>query len=258
VTSTPAAVGLLQAIRDVSERDDAENRRSFYTSLLASTLLLPVESDTDATETHGLRLFTTPPGADGSWKLLAFSDPDAASAWRSDGVELVSRAARDVFAFAVASPTSAILLNVAGPAGGELTRREFSALAEGSPPAAEVDGVEELQLRPGAEVFVSPPATPPGEAFLDVLRMALAECTQVRAAWLADVAFEAGESHPAVGVALEPGTDGDELRGVFEHVMGRIQPLLGHGRYLDFIVLDEIWGPLFADAGPPIMERGVA
>jgi hypothetical protein len=174
-------------------------------------------------------------------------------------VQLVERPAREVFAFAVGSPTSGILLNVAGPAGGELTRREFAALAEGVLPAAEPDDVEELELAPGAEVLVAPLQTPPGEAFLGVLTMALGESGLVRTAWLADVAFEAGELHPAVGVDLEDGTDEPAQRGIFEHVMSRIQPLLGHGRYLDFIVVDEeVWAPLFSSAGAPIYERGAA
>ena len=251
---------LVAALRAVAERDDATSREAVYTSLLDSSLFLPAEpgDDTEA-RTDGLHLFTTPPDADGSWKLLAFTDPDAAGAWRSEGVLLVERAAREVFAFAVGSPTSGILLNVAGPAGGELTRREFAALAEGVLPAADPDDVEELELAPGAEVLVAPLQTPPGEAFLGVLTMALGESGLVRTAWLADVAFEAGELHPAVGVDLEDGTDEPSQRGIFEHVMSRIQPLLGHGRYLDFIVVDpDVWAPLFSSAGAPIYERGAA
>jgi hypothetical protein len=251
---------LVAALRAVAERDDAVSREGLYTSLLDSSLFLPTEpgGEPDA-GTDGLHLFTTPPDADGSWKLLVFTDPDAAGAWRSEGVLLVERAAREVFAFAVGSPTSGILLNVAGPAGGELTRREFAALAEGVLPAAEPDDVEELELAPGAEVLVAPLQTPPGEAFLGVLTMALGESGLVRTAWLADVAFEAGELHPAVGVDLEDGTDEPAQRGIFEHVMSRIQPLLGHGRYLDFIVVDEdVWAPLFSSAGAPIYQRGAA
>jgi hypothetical protein len=244
---------LLSAIREVSERDDAVTREALYEALLDANLVLPAKQGAD--EGH---LFTTPPAEDGSWKLLAFTDADAAAAWRAEGVDLTTRPARDVFAAAVTSPTSAILLNVAGPAGGELTRREFTALAEGSMPSGDGEDVEEVHLAPGSEVFVTTPARPPGAAFLGVLRMALDESAPVRAAWLADVAFAAGELHPAVGVALEPGTGEDELRAVFDLVMGRIQPLLGHGRYLDFIVIDEVWGPLFADAGPPIFDREAA
>ena len=257
--SSAAVGGLLAAIRAVSERDDPETRRDLYTTLLGSTLLLPAEPGSDeAAATDGLHLFTTPPDADGSWKLLAFTDAPAAGEWRSEGVHLVPRAARDVFAFAVGSPTSAILLNVAGPVGGELTRREFAALAEGTIPSTDADAFEELELEAGAEVLVASPARPPGEAFLGVLNMAFEASAPVRSAWLADVAFEAGELHPAVGLWLEQGTDEDGLRSVVELVMARIQPLLGHGRYLDFIVIDDVWGPLFAAAGPPIFERGVA
>jgi len=265
--SAPAAADLLAAIRAVSERDDRGSRRGLYAALLGSTLLLPAEpgadepaagTDEPSPRTDELRLFTTPPEADGSWKLLAFTDPTAATEWRSDGVRLVPRSAREVFAFAVRSATSAILLNVAGPAGGELTRREFAALAEGVLPSTDADAFEELQLGAGAAVQVAPPERPPGEAFLGVLRMALEASPPVRAAWLADVAFEAGELHPAVGLSLHPGTDDEALRPVIELVMARVQPLLGHGRYLDFIVIDEVWAPLFADAGPPIFERSAA
>jgi hypothetical protein len=270
VTAPARGAELAAAIRAVAERDDAETREAFYTSLLGATLLLPTEpggddaSGTDDTAgaddtagTDDLHLFTTPPADDGSWKVLAFTDEEAAAAWRSEGVRLVDRTAREVFAYAVGSPTAGILLNVAGPAGGELTRREFAALAEGVLPAGDPGDVEELHLAPGAEVLVAPLQTPPGEAFLGVLTMALEESGPVRTAWLADVAFEAGELHPAVGVELDEGTDEPAQRGIFEHVMSRVQPLLGHGRYLDFIVVDgDVWAPMFSSAGAPIFERG--
>lgn len=259
MSSAPPPADLLAAIRAVSERDDPASRGDLYAALLGSTLLLPTEPGADeAAAADGLHLFTTPPDADGSWKLLAFTDPTAAAEWRSEGVRLVPRTAREVFAVAVGSPTSAILLNVAGPAGGELTRREFTALAEGTLPSTDADAIEELQLGAGAAVLVAAPARPPGESFLGVLRMALEASPPVRAAWLADVAFEAGELHPAVGLSLQPGTDDEDLGPVVELVMARVQPLLGHGRYLDFIVIDQVWGPLFADAGPPIFERAAA
>jgi hypothetical protein len=255
MTQAPENPELLAAIRSVAERDDAETRGTFYAALLGSTLLLPTDAEAVGARADGLRLFTTPPADDGSWKLLAFTDAEAATAWRSDGVTLTSRPAKELFAFAVASPTSGIVLNPGGPAGGELTRREFATLAEGSIPAGS-DAIEELRLEPGAQVVVAAPERPPGEAFLGVLRMALDDAGRVRSAWLADVAFEAGELHPAVGVAVDGEPGDEELRAVFDAVMARVQPLLGHGRYLDFVVIDEGWGPLFEAAGPPVYERG--
>jgi hypothetical protein len=255
MTQAPENPELLAAIRSVAERDDAETRGTFYAALLGSTLLLPTDAEAVGARADGLRLFTTPPADDGSWKLLAFTDAEAATAWRSDGVTLTSRPAKELFAFAVASPTSGIVLNPGGPAGGELTRREFATLAEGSIPAGS-DAIEELRLEPGAQVVVAAPERPPGEAFLGVLRMALDDAGRVRSAWLADVAFEAGELHPAVGVAVDGEPGDEELRAVFDAVMARVQPLLGHGRYLDFVVIDEGWRPLFEAAGPPVYERG--
>jgi hypothetical protein len=250
---------LVAAIRSVAERDDAGTRERFYASLLESTLLLPTDPEADGdARTDGLRLFTTPPGDDGSWKLLAFTDTEAATAWRRNGVTLTSRPAKELFAFAVASPTSGIVLNPAGPAGGELTRREFTTLAEGSIPTSGSEAVEELTLEAGAPVVVRAPERRPGEAFLGVLRMALEEARRVRSAWLADVAFGSGELHPAVGVAIDGEPSDEELRQAFDAVMTRLQPLLGHGRYLDFVVIDEVWRPLFQAAGPPVYDRGAS
>jgi hypothetical protein len=249
---------LLEAIRAVAERDASDTRESFYAALLDARLLLPTPREDAPAETADdghVRFFTTPPGEDGSWKILAFTGELALAAWRADGVPSVELEARSLFALAVSTPTAGILLNVAGPAGGELTRREFATLAEGAIPTAAEGPTEEVRLREGEEVLVTAPERPPGEAFLGVLRMALEEAGPVRAAWLADVAFGAGERHPAVGVALEPAPGDEELRALFDGVMARIQPLLGHGRYVDFIVLDRVWAPLFADAGPPVFER---
>lgn len=256
MSAAPQNQELVAAIRGVAARDDAQTRGTFYSALLGSTLLLPtVKEPTGGTQVDGLRLFTTPPAEDGSWKLLAFTDEAAVSTWRSEGVTLTSKPAAELFALAVASPTSAIVLNPGGAAGGELTRREFATLAEGSIPVGGSDAIEELTLAAGAQVVVTAPERPPGEAFLGVLRMALEDSESVRSAWLADVAFEAGELHPAVGVAMDGEPGDDELRAVFDTVMTRVQPLLGHGRYLDFVVIDRVWGPLFEAAGPPVYER---
>lgn len=258
MSRVPQNPELLAAIRSVAERDDAQTRERFYTALLGSTLLLPADAEAvGGVHADGLRLFTTPPADDGSWKLLAFTDEEAAMAWRPEGARPTSMSARKLFALAVASPTSAIVLNPAGPAGGELTRREFATLAEGSIPGGS-DAIEELTLQAGAEVVVAAPERPPGEAFLGVLRMALGDSQRVRSAWLADVAFEAGELHPAIGVVVDGEPGGEELRAVFDAVMTRVQPLLGHGRYLDFVVVDDVWGPLFEAAGPPVYERAAS
>jgi hypothetical protein len=249
---------LLAAIRAVAEHDGPETRGPFYAALLVSRLLLPTPGDGssgETTEDGRVRFFTTPPGEDGSWKILAFTDERALSAWRAEDSRYLELDGRALFAMAVSTPTAGILLNVAGPAGGELTRREFATLAEGAIPTATEGPTEEVRLREGEEVLVAAPAKAPGEAFLGVLRMALEEAVPIRAAWLADVAFGAGERHPAVGVALESAPGDEELRALFDGVMARIQPLLGHGRYVDFIVLDRVWAPLFADAGPPVYER---
>jgi hypothetical protein len=261
--SAPAG-DLLEAVRAVAERDDAESRAALYRTLLDAVLILPIPEDEVlppegvAGEDTRVRFFTTPPGEDGSWKMLAFTDEGALTAWRAQGCRHLLLGARDLFAMALSTPTTAILLNVAGPAGGEVTRREFATLAEGAIPTAGDATSEELHLEAGERIVVTTPERPPGEAFLGVLRMALDEAAPVRAAWLADVAFGAGELHPAVGVAVEPEAGDAALRAVFEGVMARVQPLLGHGRYLDFIVLDEVWTPLFAEAGPPIYERGAS
>jgi type III secretion system (T3SS) SseB-like protein len=259
VSEPAGAQALLGAIRAVAERDEPDTRERFYAALLDSRILLPTPDDgAPAAAAAGdgrVRFFTTPPGEDGSWKILAFTDEGALSAWRPEGARHLELDARALFALAVSTPTAGILLNVAGPAGGELTRREFATLAEGAIPAAAEGPTEEVLLHEGEEVLVTAPAKPPGEAFLGVLRMALEEAGPVRAAWLADVAFGAGERHPAVGVALDPTPGDDELRGLFDGVMARIQPLLGHGRYVDFIVLDRVWAPLFEETGPPVFER---
>ena len=148
---------LVAALRTVAERDDAVSREAMYTALLDSSLFLPAEPGDDTRGAHRRAAPVHHPA--GRRRLLEAAGlhrSDAAGAWRSEGVQFVERAAREVFAFAVGSPTSGILLNVAGPAGGELTRREFAALAEGVLPAAEPDDVEELELAPGAEVLVAP------------------------------------------------------------------------------------------------------
>jgi len=140
VSAVPEAnAALAAALRRVRDASTPDTLESFYRSLLGARLIVPLAdaepaaSDEPAPDDEGVRLWTTPPEADGTWKLLAFTDDAAVSAWRP-GTRTVEVPAMHLFAMAATSPTSAILCNVAGPVGAELPRDVFVVLAEGEIP----------------------------------------------------------------------------------------------------------------------------
>src|SRR4051812_24792927 len=129
---------LLDAVSVVAHDDNPETRRALYNALLNSTLLAPTRDEpgneaasgwTTAQQDAGIPLVTLR-NPQGQIAVPVFTDEGALNAWRPEGGPYIGFRGRDFFKIAQQNNTEAILLNPAGPAGGEITRREITALAQ--------------------------------------------------------------------------------------------------------------------------------
>jgi hypothetical protein len=126
-------------MREVALKDSFLTRRALYEALLRSVLLVPVANPPHADGWKTLSQDTTlqfiaTRGPDGQKWLLAFSDSASLQRWKPSGSSFVGLEAITLFGLATQNEFDAIIVNVAGPTGGEITRVEFELLARGVSP----------------------------------------------------------------------------------------------------------------------------
>jgi SseB protein N-terminal domain len=135
----PSNPHLLQAMRDVALSDNAATRHGVYEALLTSILLVPVANRPafpgwKTLQNDTTMEFITTQRPDGQTALLAFSDSTALQKWKPAGSGFVGIQAKTLFALAGQNGFNAIIVNIAGPTGGEITRGELDLLAQGRIP----------------------------------------------------------------------------------------------------------------------------
>ena len=252
---SPSNPRLEKAMRELAKGEDPAKRREVYQELLKSTLILstpqPLEGKASqhksgeklALQFHSLQNAGKKPG------MLAFTSKEALLKWKKEGTPYIALGAKDIFSLALQSEMDSIVINPAGPTGGELTLPEIHILAEGAiPKAAAQEGATDLEVKAGTEVLVGAPAKPPSEKLLAALRESLAGYSEVQAAYFIQIAIGGGNPHWAVGIELgskakgQGSTKGQEIFQAVGPVAGKH---LAVNEYLDFALLEP--GPLFSE-----------
>jgi hypothetical protein len=132
----PSNPELVQAMRNVALNDNRVTRGALYEALLRSVLLVPVATRPGSPGWKALSQDTTMQfivtrGHDGQTKLLVFSDSQALQRWKRSGSGFIGLEARTLFSLALQNGFDAVIVNVSGPTGGEITRGELEVLAQG-------------------------------------------------------------------------------------------------------------------------------
>jgi hypothetical protein len=135
----------------------------------------------------------------GEMVLLAFTDTDALLRWRPAGCAVVGMRAADVFPLAIANRFASIVVNVAGPTGGRITRGEFQ-LAEGALPGEAESGLMSGRVLKQTQAYLGAPARPPSKALVDAVGTGLDANELVQAAYLFQVKIGKGEPHLMLGL----------------------------------------------------------
>lgn len=244
--STGGEGELLARMRALSQEDSPANRASFYQALLAANLVVPTsrplacERDESGAailpQDEPIPLITVENDA-GERAMLAFSDSAALRAWRA-GAESVPLAAHTLFAIAVQNDFDAVVLNIAGPDGGDLSRREFSMLVQGMLPLAENEHGAEALLAAGGRVSLAALSAAPSDALLEAFRSAAAAHPEIRELWLFRIAIGQSDWSLAAGFCMDV-TSEPQRRQVFQSVGDGVHLALGEDEYVDLLVLDD-------------------
>lgn len=254
---------LLDAMFRASGDEVSASHEAVYRALLDAVLLLPVPDEepvhaegwTATDEPVSVKFISAPPEEDGSWRFLAFTSGSALTRWRPQGCRYIAMRGQDVFDMLIETQAAGLVIDVAGPWGGELPRAIVALLAEGTIPIESGEGVIRLERTPGTEVSVGVPAFPPSDGLVRALGEAAARVPVVAAVSLAQVVSGGGEPHLTAGVRLDPPLETERVGLAMEALVSALNPLLPGGDTVDLLVLDEDARRMFDDVGPPIYER---
>jgi len=247
---SPSNPRLEKAMRELAKGEDPAKRREVYQELLKSTLILstprPLEGKANqhksgeklALQFHSLQNAGKKPG------MLAFTSEEALLKWKKEGTPYIALGTKDIFSLALKAEMDSIIINPAGPTGGELTLPEIQILSEGAiPQAASQDGATDLEVKAGTRVAVTAPARPPSEKLLQALRQSLSAYPEVQSAYFFDVAIGGGTPHWAVGLVVQG--DQTKAQAVFKATGPVAGKHLAPNEFLDFARLEP--GPMFAE-----------
>jgi len=244
----PANPKLLRAMQRVSEGEKPKARQALYQELLKSTLLIPIEGELEGHEpgrwvtlSEGMDVaFVTARDSEGQVAFMAFTDPGTLRSWRPEGSRYVALGGPDLFALALNNDAAAILVNPAGPVGGEITRREIQMLAEGAVPDPETmdSSTAQVSMPQGTNLMIGAPAVPPAHELVDRLMGILDEQPEVSEAYIFQTVMGQGVPHLVIGIKLDGAVVTHRIDEIAQTIMDRIQPSLSPGEFVDLMILD--------------------
>lgn len=236
---------LLAALRHLQQENTAEAGRRVHAALRSGPVLVPVrgEPPADGTVTEESRvevLMLT--DAQGRRALPVFTDRDSIATWLPEGATFVAIDGAQLTRMLGESPPDALLINVAGPVGGELNREQIEALAAGTDPGTTTVRFSALE---------DPPV-----GLVPLLRETLADRDEVVEGYL--VSLSVGDLEPALTLALVFAGDPDEdaMRATFEAIGEHVREAVGEAGRLDLIPVGGELLEVMRQRIEPIYEGG--
>ncbi|MEO8289327.1 MAG: enhanced serine sensitivity protein SseB C-terminal domain-containing protein [Chloroflexota bacterium] len=259
--NAPTNPRLLAAMHGVARNDNPETRLELYSALLDSTLLLPLPPPPEGhapgfvtpDENTPLNLIMLQ-DAGGRVVLPAFTDTTALMAWDSSGFSYVGLSAPLLLTTAYEEQISAVVLNVAGPTGGEISQSEIAILAQGALP----QGDNAYAFPADTPLLVSYPDPMPPDSLLSQLHRSLASHPEIASAHLVKVVLPNGEPHLLVGVAFNDVQDDNVIVAAMQDLVATVQGAVPVDIMLDFMVLagDALSGSILS-SGVHIYQVGL-
>jgi hypothetical protein len=246
---------LERAMDDVAKSDNSETREALYRAILASTLIVSGSVSGDAREVAGggvagdntriaLRTIEHPRG---NVILPAFTALDALIAFAGSEVPWVALGAQALFQSILPGNIAEVRVNpfqqgqqITRP-GGIITRREFTALAQGLlPQALTSDNVAKLNVA-AQQVLVGKPEREPPAEVLDRLSAYFKQFHDVQAGYL----FQMGDPHAnstVFGVQFASMPEPQRLEPIMRTAGAILQAMIAPETFVDFMPV--VAGPM--------------
>ncbi len=257
----PTNPQLVNAIREVALHDNEQTRRALYEALLRAVFLLPVTERPrnaggwERTQEETLVRLLVTRDRNGQHELLVFTDTEGLLRWRPAGCVFIGMKATELFPLALKHGFASIIVNVAGPTGGEITRGELQFLAEGLIPDAAEPILQEAEIPEDTVTYLGTPARQPSDRLVAAVREGLSHEKEVTAAYLFQASIGKGRPRLVLGLYLRDPLPRDVVGLVVRRLMKTVQPALPDGEYLDCIILDRSWTEHLAPVVRAVFQR---
>jgi hypothetical protein len=110
-------------------------------------------------------------------------------------------------------------------------------MADGAIPQEDAKAaVQPNRLTPGTSVRVGIPAPPPTDPVLNAMRVSFGKYPDIREVYLVQLQSGQGPPRWALGIQLLTPTE-EKIKMTFEGLSDALKPLVGQGKYWDFIAL---------------------
>jgi SseB protein N-terminal domain/SseB protein C-terminal domain len=239
---------LERAMDHVAKSDNAQTRESLYRAMLASTLIVSGRVSGDSREVDGgsvagdntrIALGTVESPA-GNVILPAFTALDALVSFAGSEVQWVALGARALFQAILPGNIAEVRVNpfqkgqqITRP-GGVITRREFTALAQGLLQQALIsDNVAQLSVAAKQVLIGKPEREPPSEV-LDRLTAFFKQFQDVQAGYL----FQMGDQHAnstIFGVQFASMPEAQRLEPILRTAGAILQAMIPPDAFVDFM-----------------------
>lgn len=246
---------LERAMGDVAKSNNSQTRESLYRAILASTLIVSGSISGDSREVPGggvagdntriaLRTIEHPAG---NVILPAFTALDALISFAGSEVQWVALGAQALFQSILPGNIAEVRLNpfqegqqITRP-GGIITRREFTALAQGLLPRSAIsENVAQFSVA-AKQVLVGKPEREPPAGVLDRLAAYFKQFHDVHAAYL----FQMGDEHAnstVFGVQFTSMPEPQRLEPIMRTAGAILQAMLPPEGFIDFMPV--VSGPM--------------
>lgn len=214
---------------------------SLYQQLIGSMVLIPVPKGTDTRQSIPLMTLENERGETG---VPVFTSEEAMAMWVSEETEYVGLPFPMLCTHAVQANLDFVVLNLAGPAGGELTHYEFSYLAENLIPPPREDKSGEFVLEKDTEVRLGP-ADDLSPILLERLTALFSQRADlIDRVYAFQVAFSQGPMKTGIGVCLKKGSGSDPNQlwetELWPNVRAVLQEVLGAKEYVNVFLLNAL------------------
>lgn len=256
----PSNEALLNAIQRVTQDDNPENRGRLYRALWQGFFLIPTTDHPPGTPSGFVTLegqtsygILLSKNADDEPIAAAFTDEAALGAWKREGNAYIGLQGPDFFRMMLDMNIASVLLNPAGPMGGEITRAEIQFITENSEKLGQTDwGADVVRIGEGSTVSVQALPMAPPLPLAEQLRTFLQSVPEVTGAYLFLMLVEKGPSHFAAGLTFAAQPPDSLLKTIFENLSAKTQPFLAKGTAIDFLILEGELLKVVREIVPPL------
>lgn len=247
---SPKNTALERAMHELARHDNEKTRKALYEAILASTFILQGDVSggrevrqgkwiADSNTRVAFRTVEHPPG---TIVLPTFTSVEALASWAGPGVPWVALPARQLFQSIAPGDIKEVRVNPFQPGqtisrpGGIITRNEFTALAQGLLPMANVSNIAQMKVAAGQKLLIGRPTQePPAEVLLRLTNY-FQNVQELRGAYLFQMTNQTVNSS-VVGLHFDAAPNAELMQQIVGGIGQMIQGAIPEDASIDFMPL---------------------